>query len=93
MLRKCGPECFLGPDKSFPVCPVTRKSRKPVCKVVNKGLAAAYIRARQWGKKKSDYKGKTRPSKHRSVYEKVARKSRRALRKRGKKIGKSSKRR
>ena len=46
MLRKCGKKCFLGPRKSFPIC------AKGTCKINTKGVHAAYIRARQWGKKK-----------------------------------------
>ena len=52
MKRKCGKKCFLGPKKSFPVC------AKNTCKISTKGLWAAYIRAKEWGKKKSSYKGK-----------------------------------
>jgi hypothetical protein len=42
MLKKCGKKCFLGPNKSFPVC------KKNTCKVSSKGVYAAYIRARQY---------------------------------------------
>ena len=77
MLRKCGKKCFLGPRKSFPIC------AKNTCKVNTKGLYAAYIRARQWGKKKSHYKGKSRPSMQRRVYTRVARMARQMLRDRG----------
>ena len=52
MLRKCGKKCFLGPRKSFPIC------TKGTCKVNPKGVYAAYIRAREWGKKRSSYKSK-----------------------------------
>ena len=38
MKKKCGKKCFLGPNKSFPIC--------------NKGIWSAYIRAREWGSKK-----------------------------------------
>ncbi len=83
MLRKCGPKCFLGPEKSFPIC------AKNTCKPDDKGIYAAYVRARQWGKSKSSYKGKARPRHGRSVYTKVARKAKRMLTKRGYKVGKS----
>ena len=69
MLRDCGSKCFLGPKKSFPIC------SKGTCKINRKGVWAAYIRARQWGGKKSKYKGKTRPRHKRSVYTKVAKKA------------------
>ena len=75
MLRKCGRKCFLGPRKSFPVC------TKNTCRINRKGLWAAYIRARQWGKKQSSYRGATRPTHRRSVYTKVARKAKRMLNK------------
>lgn len=42
MMRKCGKKCFLGPNKSFPIC------TKNTCSVNKKGLYAAYIRAREW---------------------------------------------
>lgn len=42
MLRKCGKKCFLGPNKSFPIC------AKNTCKINKKGVQAAYIRAREY---------------------------------------------
>ena len=66
MLRNCGRKCFLGPNKSFPVC------TKNTCKVNKKGLKSAYIRARQWGKSPSSYRGKTRPTMDQRVYKRVA---------------------
>lgn len=42
MLKECGKKCFLGPDKSFPIC------TKNTCRVNRKGLHAAYGRAREW---------------------------------------------
>jgi hypothetical protein len=41
MLRNCGTKCFLGPNKSFPVC------IKNTCKRSRKGVSAAYIRAKE----------------------------------------------
>ena len=62
MYRKCGKKCFLGKktpgDKQHPNFPICTKG---TCKVNPKGLYAAYVRARQWGKKQSSYKGRTRP--------------------------------
>ena len=63
MYRKCGKKCFLGTIKKygknsdrqhpdFPIC------AKGTCKVSDKGLWAAYIRAKQWGKPRSSYKSK-----------------------------------
>jgi hypothetical protein len=42
MLQTCGKKCFLGPNKSFPIC------TKNTCKINKKGLYAAYIRAREY---------------------------------------------
>ena len=77
MKRKCGKKCFLGPKKSFPVC------AKGTCKVNTKGLYAAYVRARQWGKRRSSYKGRSRPTMKQSTYKRVARKAKSMLKRRG----------
>lgn len=45
MLTRCGKKCFLGPNKSFPIC------KKNTCKVSPRGVYAAYIRARQYNHK------------------------------------------
>ncbi len=50
MLRNCGKRCFLGPNKSFPIC------KKNTCKVSTRGVRAAYIRARQFRTKSSKYR-------------------------------------
>jgi hypothetical protein len=42
MMKKCGKKCFLGPNKSFPIC------TKNTCKVNKKGIHAAYVRAREY---------------------------------------------
>jgi len=42
MLQRCGRKCFLGPNKSFPIC------KKNTCKVSSKGVYSAFIRARQY---------------------------------------------
>ena len=76
MLRDCGKKCFLGPKKSFPIC------AKGTCKVSKKGVAAAFVRARQWGKNPSSYKGKAHPRHRRSVYTRVANKARKMMRSR-----------
>jgi len=63
MYRKCGKRCFLGTIKrygrdadrqhpDFPIC------KKGTCDISSKGLYAAYIRAKQWGKARSSYKSK-----------------------------------
>ena len=94
MYRKCGKKCFLGKktigDKQHPSFPICAKG---TCKVNKKGLYAAYIRARQWGKPKKSYKGKSRPRYGRRTYKRVARKARRMLRKRGVRVGKTRRRR
>ena len=42
MLRNCGKKCFLGPNKTFPIC------IKNTCKKSRKGVYAAYVRAREY---------------------------------------------
>jgi len=42
MLKKCGKKCFLGPNKTFPIC------TKNTCKVNKKGVRAAYKRAMEY---------------------------------------------
>ena len=42
MMKKCGKKCFLGPNKTFPIC------TKNTCKVNKKGVYSALIRAREW---------------------------------------------
>lgn len=42
MSQKCGKKCFLGPNKSFPIC------KKNTCKRSKKGIYAAYVRAREY---------------------------------------------
>jgi hypothetical protein len=42
MFKKCGKKCFLGPNKSFPIC------KKNTCKQSLSGVHAAYVRARQY---------------------------------------------
>lgn len=69
MKKRCGKKCFLGPNKSFPIC------NKGTCKINKKGIWAAYIRAREWGSKKMRVSKKH----SKSVYNKIARKSRKLL--------------
>jgi|TARA_B110000093_G_scaffold138376_1_gene148469 hypothetical protein len=59
MYKKCGKKCFLGTktsgDKQHPNFPICAKK---TCKVNKKGIWAAYIRAKQWGKPRKSYKSK-----------------------------------
>ena len=74
MKKKCGRKCFLGPDISFPIC------TKNTCRRNKKGIASAYIRAKQWGKPRAFYKTYWgRPHMKRVVYTRVAKKARRLL--------------
>jgi len=74
MKRTCKSKCFLGPKKSFPIC------KKNTCKISEKGLYAAYVRARQWGTtKRSRYS----PRFSRRVYTRIANKAKRMLKRRG----------
>lgn len=75
MKQKCGKKCFLGPQNTFPIC------GKKTCKVSKKGLWSAYIRAKQWGNKKTSYKGKSHPKYSRKVYTKIAEKAYKQLHK------------
>lgn len=52
MLKKCGKKCFLGPNKSYPIC------KKNTCKRSKHGVYAAYIRARQQHKRNISQKAK-----------------------------------
>ena len=85
MYKKCGKKCFLGPPKrphpSFPIC------TKGTCRVNTKGVYAAFVRAKEWGNKRSSYKGKARPTMKRRVYTRVARKAKSILRRRHAKRG------
>jgi hypothetical protein len=53
MLNKCGNKCFLGPNKSYPIC------KKNTCKISSKGVHAAYVRSRQFNKRKITKKAKS----------------------------------
>jgi hypothetical protein len=83
-----GKKCFLGTktpgDKKHPDFPICNKG---TCKVNTKGLYAAYIRARQWGKPKSSYKGRSRPRFSQKYYKNIANKAKRMLRERGHHVG------
>ena len=52
MMKKCGKKCFLGPNKSYPIC------KKNTCKISRKGVYAAFVRARQYHKKGISKKAK-----------------------------------
>lgn len=86
MAKRCPKKCFLGPENSFPVC------KKNTCDVSSKGLWAAYVRSKQWGKKASSYTGKGHPTHKRRTYKKVANKAKSMLKRRGFKVGKTQKR-
>ena len=52
MLRNCGKKCFLGPNKSFPIC------KKNTCRSSRKGIYSAYVRAREYSTIKGSKKYK-----------------------------------
>ena len=54
MLKRCGKKCFLGPNKTFPIC------ARRTCKINRKGVYAAYMRGRE-------YMSKTGKSKYRRI--------------------------
>ena len=88
MYKKCGKKCFLGTktpgDKQHPDFPICSKG---TCKVNSKGLYAAYIRARQWGKPRSSYRGRSRPRFSQRYYKNIANRAKRMLRNRGYHVG------
>ena len=49
MLKNCGNKCFLGSNKTFPIC------KKNTCKISNKGVYAAYVRAREYKSRGKKY--------------------------------------
>ena len=57
MLKKCGKKCFLGKNKSFPIC------KKNTCKISKKGIMAAYIRSRQYRNKSKKYRNISKKAK------------------------------
>ena len=66
MYKKCGKKCFLGPNKSFPIC------KKHTCKRNNKGIWSAYLRAKQ-------QESMTHTKTQKRKYAKIANASRRLL--------------
>ena len=88
MYRKCGKRCFLGKktpgDRQHPNFPICAKG---TCKVNTKGLYAAYVRAKQWGKSRKSYKT-SKPRMRRAYYTRVASKAKRMLKRRGIHVGK-----
>ena len=58
MMKKCGKKCFLGSNKSFPIC------KKYTCNISRKGIYAAYIRSIQYSSKNKKYKKIAKKSKH-----------------------------
>ena len=52
MLRECGKKCFLGPNKSYPIC------KKNTCKISKKGVYAAYIRSKQYHRRNISQRAK-----------------------------------
>ena len=88
MLENCGPKCFAGPtgSKRFPICTAG------TCKINDKGLWAAYVRAKEYGSRKMHKKPYITTSEERKgrkmrytkkVYNKIASKSKKMLEKRG----------
>ena len=58
MMKKCGKKCFLGTNKSFPIC------RKNTCKISKAGIYAAYIRSRQYSTKGKKYRNISKKAKN-----------------------------
>ena len=84
MKRDCGSKCFLGPvgESCFPIC------TKGTCAVNDKGVYAAYVRAREYGSKnKRVKKTKKHPvyghNHSKTLYRKIASKAKTLLKKHG----------
>jgi hypothetical protein len=85
MKKKCGSKCFLGPtnESCFPIC------AKGTCKINTKGIYAAYVRAREYGSKRTSAAGKKHKrtgKKHshtKKLYQRIAAKAKQMLKKRG----------
>lgn len=91
MKKDCGSKCFLGPtnESCFPIC------AKGTCKINIKGIYAAYVRAREYGSKRSSSKKMHRSKRIRSSssnsthrhtkkeYNSIAAKAKKMLKKRG----------
>ena len=92
MKKECGSKCFLGPvgESCFPIC------TKGTCTTNDKGVYAAYVRAREYGTKKMKSKRSKRSKtnkikKHpvyghnhsKTLYKKIASKAKTMLKKRG----------
>ena len=73
MLKNCGKKCFMGPEKSFPIC------TKNTCKVSNKGIHAAYVRSKQWSGSSKKYN----PTMKQETYQKIARSAKSRLSRQG----------
>jgi hypothetical protein len=65
MMKKCGKKCFLGPNKTFPIC------TKNTCKVNKKGVYAALIRAKEWSTIRGTRKFKNIASKAKKILKKM----------------------
>ena len=64
----------MGPNLSFPICP------NRTCKRNRRGILAAYIRAKQWGKPRKFYRNYWgKPHMKRKVYTRVAKRARKLL--------------
>ncbi len=70
MYRRCGKTCFLGTQKSFPIC------RKNTCSVSPAGVQTAYIRAREMTRRAKDG---TIHSHNKSYYSRIANRAKRIL--------------
>ena len=89
MYKRCGKRCFLGRktpgDKQHPDFPICTKG---TCKINPKGINAAYVRAKEWGNKRSTYRGKGHPRLKRGSYKRIASTAKRMLRRYGYDVGK-----
>jgi len=81
VLSKCGRRCFLGSEKTFPICArLGSVSSSNTCKINRLGVQAAYIRAREWASitARKKYLSKKSAHSHRR-YTAIARKAKSIL--------------
>jgi hypothetical protein len=80
VLAKCGRKCFLGPDKSFPVCArLGTGTGSGTCRIDRRGVVAAYSRAREWASITARKKRSSGNARRHRTYTKVARRAKTML--------------
>ena len=74
MLNQCGQKCFLGKNKTFPIC------NRGTCKKNRLGILAAYVRANEYKSIRKTRRARSKESKHSPrYYQKIAQRANRML--------------